>query len=150
MEGTRVRGHHLEVESAECACRGQCCSVCAAKSHQGVMSRRCRPLEGMLLPREVPYIERADPLSGMLCVAWNSLGYMLWSCHIYCETHYIYSCTRAAQTLQECTRTHELTTLRIESVGQCTVHNEDEQTNEECPEKTEVVISKHNNDGAHE
>ena len=86
----------------------------------------------------------------MLRVAWNSAGHMLWNCHIYCETHYIDFCTRVAQTLQECTRAYELTTLRIESVGQCTVHIKYEQTTEECPEQAEVMISKHDTDAADE
>ena len=76
-KGQRLRGHHVEVDGAECACREQCCSECRARCHEGIMMGRCRPLQGMRWPRRSAWNERADPLAGMLCVAWNSLGWLL-------------------------------------------------------------------------
>jgi hypothetical protein len=87
MEGTGARGHHLEVETAERACREQRRSVCDAECHQGVMMVRCRPLQGMRWPRRSAVNERADPVAGMLRVAWKRRGWLVVHCDMWCETY---------------------------------------------------------------
>ena len=86
-KGQRLRGHHVELDGAECGCQEQCCSDCHASCHQGVMMVRCRPLQGMRWPRRSAVNERADPLTGMLCVAWKRRGWLVVHCDMWRETY---------------------------------------------------------------
>ena len=116
-KGTTLRGHHLAVENAECGWREERCSPCDARSHKGVVTRRCRPLQGMRLP--IRSAVNVQTLHRECCalLARESDTYMQGTTSIAKKHN---KSEVNAQTLQECGPTHAARTALPLCIAQCT------------------------------